>query len=473
MRLFIQGDDELFTQLEQRAQGICVRYKAQEMPPGSVPDSSDIGFEIDTATGQSTLYVSRGIQYMGGSDPVSNWLLYGSRQFESFDALKTWIQTELAIAFNMGCSAAEPALTPDRQSHAHQVPGTLTDFNAVHAALARTIQHAPPDEGRLFHELTSKVIGQDFALKELCATVTRHCARTHPSRPAVIFATGPTGVGKTKTALALSDALRNQTTEDTRYHFLRLDMAEYQEPHRISQLIGAPQGYAGHGDGSQLVDALLAHPHTIVLFDEIEKAHSSILRVLMNAMDAGRLSTALRTGNGHEVDCKHAIFIFTSNLMSPEIIDELTTRNAFTNQAVINAICRSQFQVAGLLPEIIGRIGKFLIFLPLEATDLVRILTLEITEIAKEYGIDVQYVAPETVILLMRHTHSHNLGARPARYLIDDLLGGAFTHAVHAGINSPVAVVGDPLRCVPLDILAIPSEGGTQQNTKDNIVQSG
>ena len=110
-----------------------------------------------------------------------------------------------------------------------------------------------------------------------------------------MFAVGPSGVGKTRAAEALAQALNGLLEAGAGYQFLRLDMAEYQESHRVSQLLGAPQGYVGHGEGSQLLDTLAANPRTIVLFDEIEKAHPSILRVLMNAMDAGRLSSSSRT----------------------------------------------------------------------------------------------------------------------------------------------------------------------------------
>ncbi|MDF7809433.1 AAA family ATPase [Pontiellaceae bacterium B12219] len=458
MRTFISGEDILFAQLEQRAQGICVRYRSQEMPPGSFPEAADIGFEIDTDTGLSTLYVSRGVQYMGDSDQVRNWLSVGSRQFESFNALKTWIQTELANAYSLSSCMADPLIQQLDFIRNTNASNTMTDFSAVYAALNRGSTNPAPDENRLFDSVSEKVIGQDFALKGMCATVARHCARSEPSRPAVIFATGPTGVGKTRAALVLSEVLSNHSSGRTGYGFLRLDMAEYQEAHRISQLIGSPQGYTGHEEGSQLVDALSRNPHTVILFDEIEKAHPSILRVLMNAMDAGRLSSACRTASGHEIDCRRTIFIFTSNLMSREIIEELTESNSLTDQAVVNEVCRKQFQTAGMLPEIIGRIGKFLVFCPLSTEDRVKILTMAISEVAQEYGLDVQYVAPEIVIRLMNQNSTNNLGARPERYLIDDLLGGVFARASHANIDFSIAVFEEPLRCIPMASLETKQE---------------
>ena len=188
------------------------------------------------------------------------------------------------------------------------------------------------DEEVLFQQLHKRILGQDDALKGLAAVMVRHLARQRPARPAVIFAVGPSGVGKTRTAEVMAQVLREFDDENNGYQFLRLDMTEYQEAHRVSQLIGAPQGYIGHGDGSQLADSLRANPRTIVLFDEIEKAHSAILRVLMNAMDAGRLSTAARSADGREIDCRHAVFMFTSNMDAKSILDELQSRSAFGNR---------------------------------------------------------------------------------------------------------------------------------------------
>jgi len=451
MRQFINGNEGLLQEVEDRAQDLCIRYRSQEMPAGSTPGTADIGFEIDSESGQSILYVSRGVHCFSCSDNVRAWLDTGLLSFNTFTDLKKWLSAELADSYPSPNSSGDGHPRPLARESTEPEARELTDFTLVEDAISDMHNPLYLDEDELLSLLSRKVHGQEFALKGLSAAVARHCARRRPTSPAVIFATGPSGVGKTRSAISVSQVLHSQDHDNVGYGFLRLDMAEYQEGHRVSQLIGAPQGYTGHGEGSQLVDALLANPRTIVLFDEIEKAHPSILRVLMNAMDAGRLSTASRTPSGHEIDCRQSIFIFTSNLMSKEIIDELNSRNAFADQPIIDEVCRRRFQAGGILPEIIGRIGKFLVFIPLTAKVRARIVTMAIAEVAMEYGIDVQYVAPEIVVDLMKKNRTHDLGVRPEKYMIDDMLGGVFARAAKDGIDIPVKVVGPPLKCLPYD----------------------
>ena len=227
-------------------------------------------------------------------------------------------------------------------------------------------------------------------------------------------------------------------------------MSEYQEPHRVSQLLGAPQGYVGHGEGSQLVDALRGNPCTVVLYDEMEKAHPSIMRALMNAMDAGRLSTSTAGTSGREIDCSRAIFMFTSNIDATATLDELDARGGLGDRAVEDDVCRRRLRAAGLAPEIVGRIGRFLVYRPLTTEVRAAIVTLSVGEVAEEYGVRVAYVDPAAVIELVRGTGSAGFGVRPERYLIDETLGAAFAKAARDGTQQPVAVSGPPWRCEPL-----------------------
>jgi len=320
-------------------------------------------------------------------------------------------------------------------------------MSAVHEAIREIDRPLYLDEGRLFEQLRGRVLGQDDALKTLAAVMVRHCARRRPARPAVAFAVGPSGVGKTRTAECLALAIRELDTSDRGYQFLRLDMTEYQESHRVSQLLGAPQGYVGHGEGSQLVDALRANPRTIVLFDEIEKSHPAILRVLMNAMDAGRLSTASRSSSGRDIDCRHAVFVFTSNLDAKEILDELDSRQAFGDRAVEDEVCRRRLHAGGVAPEIVGRIGRFLVYRPLSPETRAEIMALAVAEVAEEYGLQVAYVQPEVIVDLMEKSRSRSFGVRPERFLIDDILGGAFAKAAQEQVPNPVDVAGPPYEC--------------------------
>jgi len=273
--------------------------------------------------------------------------------------------------------------------------------------------------------------------------VTRHCARTKPSRPAVLFAVGPSGVGKTHTAESLAKVLSDLPQDDAGYQYLRLDMTEYQEAHRVSQLLGSPQGYVGHGEGSQLTDALRANPRTIVLFDEIEKAHPSILKVLMNAMDAGRLSTASRTGTGHEIDCTKSIFMFTSNLDAKAILDELNAKGSDIERKAIDEVCRRRLKASGIAPEIIGRIGRFLVYQPLSQEVRAEIITVSIADVASEYGVAISFVDPDVMVSFLERSGGGDFGIRPEKYLIDDELGGLFAEASKNGVKN-IRIVGPP-----------------------------
>ena len=288
--------------------------------------------------------------------------------------------------------------------------------------------------------------------------MVRHLARKRPARPAVVFAVGPSGVGKTRTAEVMAQVLRELDDENNGYQFLRLDMTEYQEAHRVSQLIGAPQGYVGHGEGSQLLDALRANPRTIVLFDEIEKAHPAILRVLMNAMDAGRLTTASNSASGREIDCRQSVFMFTSNLDAKSILDELDSRSAFGNRAVEDEVCRRRLHAGGIAPEIVGRIGRFLVYRPLSPETRAEIVALAVAEVGEEYGLNVSYVEPKVIVDLMQKIRSSDFGVRPERFLIDDLLGSAFAKAASQGTNDPVTVAGPPYECRVADSASPASE---------------
>ncbi len=434
MKQFIHGNNKAFKDLEKRAKQACVRFRNQEMPPGCMPGKADIGFEINPS-GTARLWVSLGINYNGQNPQIRQWLNSGHLEFPSFAELKKWICSTLAEEFQNNTYVANP--------------NSITDMQAIHNTVKVMDKPFYLDEEELFNAISKRVLGQNEALKNLCGVMARHCARRNPKRPAVLFAVGPSGVGKTRTAEALSVVMQTMNTDDKGYDFLRLDMTEYQEVHRVSQIIGAPQGYIGHGQGSQLIDALKDNPRHIVLFDEIEKAHPAILKVLMNAMDAGRLSTASRSADGHQVDCRFAVFIFTSNLDAKEILSELTTKKAFGNRTVEDEVCRRRLHANGLAPEIVGRIGRFLVFKPLSTETRAEIIAIAISEIAQEYGVTVSYVEPTVVIDIMKKVRTQNFGVRPERFIIDDLLGGIFAKTAQGQVKNPVKVSGPPFKCCP------------------------
>lgn len=464
MRQFLTNDEAAFHDLEQRAKRACVRFRDQEMPPECNPTRADIGFEVSENPPAARLFVERGIRYSGSICTIRDWLQGGVMQFSDFAALREWLLGPLSQAFKVQSAAGGTTI---EQSSAPGTATELTDMTAVHEGIRDIHRPLYLDETVLFERLRRGILGQDDALRGLAAVMVRHLARRRPARPAVLFAVGPSGVGKTHTAEAMAHVLREFNDDNNGYQFLRLDMTEYQEAHRVSQLIGAPQGYIGHGEGSQLVDALRANPRTIVLFDEIEKAHPSILRVLMNAMDAGRLSSASRTSAGHEIDCRYAVFMFTSNLDAKAILDELESRSAFGNRAIEDEVCRRRLHAGGIAPEIVGRIGRFLVFRPLSPETRAEIVALAIADVAEEYGLKVAYVEPGVVVDLMQRVHSQSFGARPERFLIDDLLGGAFARAAEQDVTTPITVAGPPYECRP----NTPGRAGCDDHANDSAQQ--
>lgn len=441
MRQFFEGSDEAWTQLARRSTGRCIRFRDQEMPPGCVPDRASVGFEVDDGSGTARLLVTRGIRYSGDNQTVRRWFEDGEKEFRDFAGLQDWVHGALRRAFGVP-PAAESASVDQCASRGTE----LTDMVAVHHEIQTIDVPLYLDEDRFFERLRSRIIGQDDALRALCSVTVRHVARRRPARPAVLFAVGPSGVGKTRTAEIMAEVLQDCGDEGNAYQFLRLDMTEYQEAHRVSQLIGSPQGYIGHNDGSQLLNALRANSRTIVLFDEIEKAHPAILRVLMNAMDAGRLSTATSASGSHEVDCRNAVFIFTTNQDAKSILDELESRNAFGDRAIEDEVCRRRLHAAGIAPEIVGRIGRFLVYRTLSQQARATIVALAVSEVAKEYGLNVTYIEPSVIVEVMRQSRSEGFGIRPEKFLIDDMLGGTFAEAAKQGGRN-IVVSGPPFSC--------------------------
>jgi ATP-dependent Clp protease ATP-binding subunit ClpB len=219
-----------------------------------------------------------------------------------------------------------------------------------------------------------------------------------PNRPIGSFLfLGPTGVGKTETARALAEFLF-----DDEQSMIRIDMSEYQERHTVSRLIGAPPGYVGYDEAGQLTEAVRRRPYSVILFDEVEKAHPEVLNILLQLLDDGRLTDA----QGRTVDFRNAIIIMTSNLGSQWIIEPGLSWEEI-RERVMDAI-RTHFR-----PELINRIDEIVIFRPLGMEQIAQIvdiqlrslrerlaerkLTLELTTAAKEYlareGFDPVYGA--------------------------------------------------------------------------------
>jgi ATP-dependent Clp protease ATP-binding subunit ClpB len=262
---------------------------------------------------------------------------------------------------------------------------------------------------RLDEVLHERVIGQDEAVQLVADAVIR--ARSgikDPRRPigSLIFH-GPTGVGKTELSRALAEALF-----DSEDNTVRLDMSEYQERHTVSRLMGAPPGYVGYEEGGQLTEAVRRRPYSVVLFDEIEKAHGDVFNVLLQVLDDGRLSDA----QGRVVDFRNTVIIMTSNIgsihllelgESPEIPDEIRER--------VMAELRGHFR-----PEFLNRVDETVLFKPLSLEEIERIVDLQIAGLRRrlaERRLELE-LTEDARALIARKGYDPVYGARPLRRVI-------------------------------------------------------
>lgn len=461
MNQFIQADERAFFELTQSLNGHCMRFRNERMPQGCTPQSADIGFEMNQENQRIRVYVQDGIRYTGETASLRRWFQNGFLEFDDVHALVMWFRSDLAPQMSaatdtasapapdgrvVGSSGQTPVQTPPQRPDS-----AITDTARVTEQIRNDGDPVFLDEDDIFRSLSESVIGQSESLRVLATAVSGHVARSNPRRPLTLFAIGPSGVGKTRTGMSIVSVL-NSKGRSGRYEFLRLDMCEYRESHRVSQLLGSPQGYVGYGEGAQLTDALARNPRTVVLFDEIEKAHPDILKVLMNAMDAGRLSTAGRAGDGsREVDCRKAVFFFSSNLDSDSILRALEQREGFDDPEAVDEVCRGHLKAAGIPPELIGRIGHFLVYSPLDVESKAEITAMQIRETAAEYGLDVRYVGSDVVVDVIQAVHARGGGARVYAYQIDRLLGRVFREAATQRHTTPIRILGPaPYRYEPM-----------------------
>lgn len=257
-------------------------------------------------------------------------------------------------------------------------------------------------------ELKKRVVGQDEALKEIAAAVRRSRAEiSDPNRPIGTFLfLGPTGVGKTETVKALAESLFDSESE-----VIRIDMSEYMEKHSVSRLIGAPPGYVGYEEGGQLTEQVRRKPFSVVLFDEIEKAHKDVFNLFLQIFDEGRLTD----GQGRVVDFKNTILVMTSNLGSEYLSD--TTLSEEKRHQSVEGILKSHFR-----PEFLNRLDSIVYFNPLSKTNIEDIVVVQLQSVIKRLkdnkGIEL-IIDPTAKAYLAKKGYDPNFGARPLKRLID------------------------------------------------------
>jgi ATP-dependent Clp protease ATP-binding subunit ClpB len=262
--------------------------------------------------------------------------------------------------------------------------------------------------------LEARVVGQEEAVKAVSTAVRRaRSGLQDPNRPIGSFIfLGPTGVGKTETARALAEFLFDDETA-----MVRLDMSEYMERHAVSRLIGAPPGYVGYEEGGQLTEAVRRRPYSVILFDEIEKAHHDVFNVLLQILDDGRLTD----GQGRSVDFRNAVVIMTSNIGSDEI-QRLAGRPGTQMQEIREAALenlRAEFR-----PEFLNRVDEIVVFRPLTRDDLGRIVEIQLGRLRKlleerHLSLELSEGARETVA---DAGYDPVYGARPLKRAIQRLV---------------------------------------------------
>ena len=282
---------------------------------------------------------------------------------------------------------------------------------------------------RLPEILHKRVVGQDEAVNVVADAILRSRAGiADPNRPVGSFLfLGPTGVGKTELTKALAESLF-----DDERNMVRIDMSEYMEKFSVSRLIGAPPGYVGYDEGGELTEAVRRKPYSVVLFDEIEKAHPDVFNILLQILDDGRVTDS----QGRTVDFKNTIIIMTSNLGANIILDGINADGRISEQAAaeVNRLLRTTFR-----PELLNRIDEIITFNPLSKNDVKRIvdlmlasvtkrladkrLKLEVTSRAKDYIVDVGYDV--------------SFGARPLKRFIQHNVETAIAKSILSGNVKP------------------------------------
>ncbi len=281
--------------------------------------------------------------------------------------------------------------------------------------------------------LHRRVIGQDEAVAKVSDAILRSRAGIrNPARPIGSFLfLGPTGVGKTELAKAVAEALF-----DDERSIIRIDMSEYMEKHSVSRLIGSPPGYVGYDEGGQLTEAVRRKPYSVVLFDEVEKAHPEVFNVLLQVLDDGRITDS----HGRTVNFKNTIIILTSNLGSDVILEGIGPDGGISDEAreAVWRLLRRSFR-----PEFLNRLDEIVFYRPLTKDNMRAILDLQLAELSRllsdrQLGLAVTEAAKEYMVAA---GYDPSYGARPLKRLIQSEVETAAARYIITNDPAPETVV--------------------------------
>lgn len=322
----------------------------------------------------------------------------------------------------------------EEELNTKKYPITVDDIATVIADTTgiprQRISHQKDTQIRhLKQELQARIIGQDAAIDKVVKTIQRtHVGLQDPHRPLGVFMfLGPTGVGKTE--LAKSLAMNLFANKDA---LIRIDMSEYMEKFTVSRLIGAPPGYVGYEEGGQLTEKIRQHPYSVILLDEIEKAHPDVFNILLQLMDDGVLTDGL----GRKIDCRHAVIIMTSNIGARDLQSSNIgfQHQGVDGQTIINE--KVQKALRGTFsPEFINRLDDVVLFRALTSTDIRQIVDIQLQKLSKRaatLGYQLA-VKPRAKEFLGQKGYDALYGVRPLKRIIQQHIEDAITEQVLAG----------------------------------------
>jgi ATP-dependent Clp protease ATP-binding subunit ClpB len=324
---------------------------------------------------------------------------------------------------------AEEAKLADKQGNGRLLREEVTDDEIAeivsrwtHIPVTRLVEGEREKLLKLEEQLHKRVVGQDEAVKAVAEAVLRSRAGIKdPNRPVGSFIfLGPTGVGKTELARALAESLF-----DDENNMVRIDMSEYMEKHTVARLIGAPPGYVGYEEGGQLTEAVRRKPYSVILFDEIEKAHHEVFSIFLQIMDDGRLTDA----HGRTVDFKNCIIIMTSNVGSQYILEAANETYERMRSRVLEAM-RQHFR-----PEFLNRVDEILVFHSLTQEQLAQIVDIQVVWLKRRLAdrrIELEF-SQEAKSLLAERGYDPVYGARPLKRVIQRMVETPLAKKIMAG----------------------------------------